>query len=109
MNPRKSGVGIDLLQELHLEKLFSFNLPQLQQSVFGELATIVKCKFAWSKQPAHTASEDARVRETNVAIKNAALPDKQIQRRYATDKATNTSQIISPCLFTFVTGKMLFF
>jgi len=46
-----------------------------------ELATIVKCKFAGRKQLVHAASEDARVRETNVAIKNVALLAKQIQRR----------------------------
>lgn len=71
-----------------------------------ELATIVKFKFVQSKQPVHVASEDAKVKETTVAFKNAALPAKQIQRRYGTDKETNTSQIISPCLFIFATEKI---
>lgn len=68
----------------------------------------MKCKFVWSKQPVHATSEDARVRETNAAIKNAALPAMQIQRKYASDKARNTSQIISPRLFISVTGKVFF-
>lgn len=66
----------------------------------------MKFKFVQGMQPVRAASEDARVRETSVALKNAALPAKKIQRRYGTEKETNTSQIISPCLFIFVTGKI---
>lgn len=66
----------------------------------------MKFKFVQRKQPVHAASEDARVREATVAPKNAALPAKQIQRRYGTDKETNTRQILSPCLFIFATGKI---
>lgn len=56
-----------------------------------ELATTVKFKFVQGMQPVRAASEDARVRETSVALKNAALPAKKIQRRYGTEKETNTS------------------
>lgn len=64
----KNGVGIDIKNNCIQET--SFELIYLSISNLVELATTVKIKFVQSKQPVHSASGDARVRETTVALKN---------------------------------------